>query len=276
MTPTDEYSKEKQQMSGFRYQLNLFYLALSFFSRIPVPATVQYSAPLLNKSARYFSLVGITLAVILALSYWLLSPFLPTTVVIVCLLSISLLLTGAFHEDGLADTVDGIGGGLTVEKRLEIMKDSRIGVYGAITIIIALLMKYSSLLVIADSSQLIASLLLGYALSRAIAASLMFDMAYVSASSGSKSKPLTEQQSGAELTLLLAVGALPLFLFPVTTIVSVLISMWLFRSAFKHWLTKRIGGYTGDCLGAAQQISELLIYLLIIASSNTNNAGVLS
>ncbi|OUS33059.1 adenosylcobinamide-GDP ribazoletransferase [Thalassotalea sp. 42_200_T64] len=263
-------------MTPMRYQLNLFYLALSFFSRIPVPAGVQYSASLLNKSARYFSLVGIVLAVILAFCYWLLSAFLPTTVVIVCLLIISLLLTGAFHEDGLADTVDGIGGGLTVEKRLLIMKDSRIGAYGAVSIVMALLLKYSSLVVIADSSQFIASLLLGSALSRAIAASLIFDMAYVSASSGSKSKPLAEQQTGEELTLLLTVGALPLLLFPFTTIMLVIISMWIFRSGFKHWLNKRIGGYTGDCLGAAQQISELLIYLLIIASSNTNNLGALS
>jgi adenosylcobinamide-GDP ribazoletransferase len=261
-------------LKNLRHQLNLFYLALSFFSRIPVPKSSYYSPELLNQSGRYFSLVGIFLALILCIVYTLIAPYFSANVVIALIIIASLLLTGAFHEDGLTDMADGIGGGMTVEKRLLIMKDSRIGTYGAVTLFMALLLKWTTLTDLAQHSLFISSLVIGYALSRAIAGSLIFDMHYVSESDTSKSKPLANKQSSNELILLLFFGCLPLLLLPFFYSLVILTSLFIFRALFKRWLNSRIGGYTGDCLGACQQIGELIIYLVLIVLS-TNSGTII-
>ncbi|WP_286133212.1 adenosylcobinamide-GDP ribazoletransferase [Colwellia sp. UCD-KL20] len=260
------YSSNNKYRRYLKRQLNLFYLALSFFTRIPVPQSMYYSPMLLNKSGRYFSLIGLLLAGVLSLLFTLISPLFPDTISIALLVIISLLLTGAFHEDGLADMADGIGGGMTVEKRLTIMKDSRIGTYGAVTLFMALALKLLVLIELAQIVYLIPSLFLGYALSRAIAASLIYDLPYVADIDTSKSKPLANKQSPFELKLLFVIGLAPLVFFPLTTTLPLILTLFIFRASFKQWLIKRIGGYTGDCLGACQQLSELLIYLVILAS----------
>lgn len=247
-------------------QVNLFYLALSFFTRIPVPQSMYYSAELLNKSGRYFSLVGLLLAGILSVTFIIFSCFFSYTISAALLLVVSLLLTGAFHEDGLADMADGIGGGMTVEKRLSIMKDSRIGTYGAAALLMSLTLKLLLFIELAYLGVLISSLFLGYGLSRAVAASLIYDLPYVADADTSKSKPLANKQSPFELMLLVVLGTLPFIFFPFSTLLSILVTLFIFRILFKKWLVKRIGGYTGDCLGACQQLAELLIYLVIIAN----------
>lgn len=248
-------------------QLNLFYLALSFFTRLPVPKTMHYSEALLNKANRYFSLVGLVTGLLLGLSYVCFSTFLPANISILLTMTISLLLTGAFHEDGLADMADGIGGAFTIEKRLIIMKDSRIGTYGAVTLVMALLLKFTLLVNLAeqDSNHLLLAIILAEALSRAVAGSLISSMPYVSDIEQSKSKPLAQAQSSSELTLLLLIGLAPLIFYSSEVIFSLLIVLVLFRWLFKQWLMARIGGFTGDCLGAGQQISELLIYLTLVS-----------
>jgi adenosylcobinamide-GDP ribazoletransferase len=251
-------------------QLNLFYLALSFFTRLPVPKSMHYSEVLLNKANRYFSLVGLVTGGLLALSYACFSTFLPTNIAILLTMAISLLLTGAFHEDGLADMADGIGGAFTTEKRLIIMKDSRIGTYGAVTLVIALLLKFTLLMNIAehDSNHLLLAIVLAEVLSRAVAGSLISSMPYVSDIEKSKSKPLAQAQSISELALLLLIGITPLIFYSGEVIFTLLIVLVFFRSLFKRWLMAKIGGFTGDCLGAGQQLSELLIYLTLVSYIN--------
>lgn len=248
-------------------QLNLFYLALSFFTRLPVPKKMHYSETLLNKANRYFSLVGLVTGLFLALSYVSFNAFLPTNISILLIMAVSLLLTGAFHEDGLADMADGIGGGFTIEKRLAIMKDSRIGTYGTVTLVVTLLLKFTLLLTLAkqDSNHLLLAIILAESLSRAVAGSLISSMPYVSDIDQSKSKPLAQAQSALELSLLLLIGAIPLVFYSSEVIFSLVMVLLIFRVLFKHWLMGKIGGFTGDCLGAGQQICELLIYLTLAA-----------
>ncbi len=248
-------------------QLNLFYLALSFFTRLPVPKTMHYSEALLNKANRYFSLVGLVIGLLLALSYVCFSTLLPANISILLTMTISLLLTGAFHEDGLADMADGIGGAFTIEKRLIIMKDSRIGTYGAVTLVMVLLLKFTLLVNLAeqDSNHLLLAIILAEALSRAVAGSLISSMPYVSDIEQSKSKPLAQAQSSSELTILLLIGLAPLIFYSSEVIFLLVIVLVLFRWLFKQWLMARIGGFTGDCLGAGQQLSELLIYLTLVS-----------
>jgi adenosylcobinamide-GDP ribazoletransferase len=259
-------------------QLNLFYLALSFFTRLPVPKTMHYSESLLNKANRYFSLVGLVTGLLLALSYLCFSSFLPVNISILLTMAISLLLTGAFHEDGLADMADGIGGAFNIEKRLTIMKDSRIGTYGAVTLVIALLLKFTLLVELAnqDSNHLLLAIILAEMLSRAIAGSLISAMPYVSDIEQSKSKPLAQAQSFSEVMILLLIGVTPLIFYSSEVIFSLLSILLLFRWLFKQWLMSKIGGFTGDCLGAGQQISELLIYLTLVSYISNNTFSGLS
>ncbi|WP_111978401.1 adenosylcobinamide-GDP ribazoletransferase [Algibacillus agarilyticus] len=257
-------------MNFFCRQLNLFYLALSFFTRLPIPKNVQYSAALLNQSGRYFSLIGWVLALILSAAVFVFSTFFPSILVVALIIILSLLLTGAFHEDGLADMADGIGGGMTLEKRLTIMKDSRIGTYGSVSLVCSLGLKFICLYLLAQFDYLILALIVAYPLSRALAASLIFDMRYVADLDTSKSKPLASNQTVTELLLLLMIGVAPVGLFydafSLSFFIYLSVCLLFFRWGFKTWLNARIGGYTGDCLGAAQQIAEIVIYLVLIAS----------
>ncbi len=157
-----------------KYQWQLFLLAVSFFSRLPVPASLPYSSERMNQAGRYFALVGLLLGTLCAGVFTLLSHLFSPTISVFLTMVVSLLLTGAFHEDGLTDMADGIGGGMTVERRLTIMKDSRIGTYGASALVMALLGKFLFLSTLAEQMSLFSVWQLGYTLSRAVAASLIY------------------------------------------------------------------------------------------------------
>ena len=247
-----------------QYQLELFFLALGFFSRLPIPAKTPYSEERMNQAGRYFGLVGVILGSLCALLLAGLMLVLPADIAVFLMMVFSLLLTGAFHEDGLTDMADGIGGGMTIERRLTIMKDSRIGTYGAATLIMALLGKFILLNHLATSVLIIPMIIVAYALSRAVAATLIYDMSYVSDLDTSKSKPLANRQNSFDLTVLIATAVLVSLLLPMGLAACLLVMVVVFRQLFKSWLIKRLGGFTGDCLGAAQQLVELLSYLVML------------
>ncbi|CAK2016111.1 Adenosylcobinamide-GDP ribazoletransferase [Vibrio crassostreae] len=248
------------------YQWELFALAMGFFSRLPMPKNTPYSTERMNRSGRYFSTVGLLLGVLCGGVFLLLNTVLPSSIAIFLMMSFSLMLTGAFHEDGLTDMADGIGGGMTLECRLNIMKDSRIGTYGASALIMALLGKWVLLQELVSLTGVFMVIVTSYTFSRAIAASLIYDMPYVSDLDTSKSKPLANKQTKGELVFLLFVGVLPSLWFGLEFAMVLSVVAYLFRAGFKKWLTARIGGFTGDCLGAAQQLMELLIYLVFITA----------
>jgi len=245
-------------------QLNLFWLALSFFSRLPVPKGLIFSPVHLSKSSRYFALVGWVLAIVLSLLYLFLQSWLPLSILLVLLLICSLLLTGAFHEDGLADCFDGLVGGQDKSHKLKIMKDSRLGTYGVSALFLALLLKWQLWLALAAQQQFIFALCLAYPLSRALAASFIFDMPYVGDGDGSKSKPVASVMSGGELGFLFISGGVSAIYLSLWQLVSLGLVLLVFRFWLKRLFDKSIGGITGDCLGAAQQGFELLIYLLLV------------
>jgi adenosylcobinamide-GDP ribazoletransferase len=244
-----------------KHQLNLFFLALGFFSRIPMPAWIDYSPENLNRASRYFTLVGWLLGGLVALVFLAVDTLFSNSISLWLAMVFSLLLTGAFHEDGLADTADGFGGAFAREKKISIMKDSRIGTYGAAALVMVLLGKY---LLLIENTQIAIAIFIAYALSRTVAASLVFDMRYVADDDGSKSKPLANNQSKTDLIILLAT-CLPLFFLLYWQKAALIIATLLIvRYAAKFYFQKQIGGYTGDCLGAVQQISELVIYAVLL------------
>jgi len=265
---------------GFiKVQWQLFNLAVMFFTRIPVSKNIPYSTLKMNQANRYFSLVGLIIGSLVSVIYYLSMQLFSIDITIVLIMIISVLLTGAFHEDGLADMADGIGGGYTPEKRLTIMKDSRIGTYGSVALLLTLLLKFYLLVELAHQEVLILSVIFSYGLSRAVAASLIFNTDYVADVDTSKSKPLVAAQSKTELLVLFAFALIPCLFFgfffrETTSIILVLsVSLFIFRFVFRRWLIARVGGITGDCLGAAQQISELVIYLVIVSQFSSLRIG---
>ena len=251
-------------MNHFRREVIAFLGAIRFFTRIPIPDAVPHSPEGLNHSARYFPAVGILIGILSAVVFGLSNLLYPESVCIIIAMAASVYLTGAFHEDGLSDMADGLGGGWDKMRILDIMKDSRIGNYGAITITFALLSKF--VLLNAFSAGWIPLLLIsGHAFSRYCSVLIMAGMTYVREDTLSKSKPLATQLSRNALLVASAFGLLPLLLLPVAAsiigaIAGVLTTIWLGRK-----LQKWLGGYTGDCLGATQQLSELAFYLGALA-----------
>lgn len=250
---------------AWRREWTLFLVALRFFTRVPVPAGIPHSAPELDAAARYFPLVGLLVGLAGALVYGLAVYLWPPGVALLLSMAITVLLTGAFHEDGFADACDGFGGGWNREQVLDIMKDSRIGTYGTVGLGLLLATKFMALEALDNAGLVIPALLVGHTWSRLLATSYLVDYQYVQDDARSKAKPLATRLSGNGLRFAI-VTALPLvFLVSLWQFVAAALVLLIWRWCFGYYLTRRLGGYTGDCLGAAQQVAEVLIYLVLVA-----------
>lgn len=243
-------------------QWRYFLTAMMFFTRIPIHFSYFDEADL-NKSTRFFPLVGIFVGAFGALVFWLSNLLLPLEIAVLLSMASTILLTGAFHEDGLADAVDGLGGGWTKEQVLTIMVDSRIGSYGAVGLMLALLTKYQALSY-QVATFIPATLIAGHALSRLCAVLVMFTQNYVRAEG--KSKPLATQLNVTELSIATFFGLLPIAFLEIKYLAALVpvALVWLWFSAK---IKSRIGGYTGDCLGAMQQLTEVAFYVGLLASA---------
>ncbi|WP_064967920.1 adenosylcobinamide-GDP ribazoletransferase [Tenacibaculum ovolyticum] len=247
-------------------QIHYFLTAVLFFTRIPCPKWVNHSPEILNKSSRYFSLVGILVGTISAIVYTGASFLFNPSIAIVLSIVASVWTTGAFHEDGFADVCDGFGGGWTKEKILIIMKDSRLGTYGVVGIISMLAIKFLSLYELNNVLKNIPLLLIsGHAISRFIATVLLYTHEYVRDIDTAKVKPTTKKMSTKALIISGFFGMLPLLFFKDIRIFLVLIPLFLTYLYMSRLFKKWIGGQTGDCAGALQQVSEIVFYLSILA-----------
>ncbi len=245
-----------------RQQWRYLLTAIMFFTRIPIKF-IDFNEKDLSKATQYLPLVGILVGIVGALVFKVSDILLPLEVAVLLSMAATILLTGAFHEDGLADTADGLGGGWTKEQVLAIMVDSCIGSYGAIGLVIALLIKYQALSY-QTAALLPVSIIAGHALSRLCAVLVMFTQNYVKVEG--KSKSLATQLNISELIVGTFFGLLPMAFLPMkflAALVPVAI-VWLWFSAK---IKARIGGYTGDCLGAMQQFTEIVFYLGLLASA---------
>jgi adenosylcobinamide-GDP ribazoletransferase len=251
-------------MIDWHRQRTLAFIALGFLTRIPIPRTIEHNAANLNDAARYFPAVGLLVGAIAALIYTLAAYLWPPVVAVLLSIAGTVLLTGAFHEDGFADSCDGFGGGWDRAQVLTIMKDSRIGTYGAIGLGLMLALKFAALQALAPTA-IVSALLVGHCWSRLLATSYLFDHEYAR-EEYSKVKPLATRLTPASLQVA-ALCALPLaFLIEPLQVFWIIAVLALWRWLFGRYFTRRLGGYTGDCLGAAQQVAEVLIYLVLLAS----------
>ena len=246
-------------------QLRLFFTALMFFTRLPCARWAGDGANDLNHAAKYFPLVGVVVGLLAALVYWAARQALPQELAVIASMVATLWLTGAFHEDGLSDAVDGLGGGWTREQALAIMKDSRIGSYGAVALVMLLLTKFEALIHL-SGMHLPLVLVAGHSVSRFAAVLVIRTQSYVRESG--KAKPLATRLGNGELLAAATFGLAPLALLPLTWLWALLpvALIWLW---FSRKLQQRLGGYTGDCLGAMQQLCEIAFYLGVVAWSST-------
>lgn len=250
-------------------ELEYFFGAIRFFTRLPVPAWVGHSAEALNHSARYFPAVGLLVGGIGALVYLGAALLWPKSVAVLLSMAATIYATGAFHEDGFADMCDGFGGGMTRERVLEIMKDSRIGAYGAIGIGCLLALKVT-LLALLPPAVAIAALFLAHPVSRLAATALIWRLDYARAEG--KAKPMAQEMTSAEFAIGFVCATLPALLLGFYHYLSwgAILGGALGAAGAAFWLARkcvrRIGGYTGDCLGAVQQVAEVAIYLSVLAS----------
>jgi adenosylcobinamide-GDP ribazoletransferase len=247
-----------------RQEAEAFFGAVRYFTRLPVPAWVGHSQEALDRAARYFPLVGILVGVLGGLTFLLATFVLPVSLAILLSMAATLLVTGAFHEDGLADAADGFGGGWSRPQVLAIMKDSRIGSYGAIAVALMLLAKFNALLELPDE-WIAPAMVAAHAASRFCSTSLIYALDYARDDDSARAKPLAVCLGTGSLAVAGLFGVAPLALLPWQAAGAGLLLAALTTLFAARYFVKRIGGYTGDCLGATQQLAELALYLGFLA-----------
>lgn len=251
-------------MKAIKNELIYFATALMFFTRIPVPFTIPYSGEIMNKSQKYFAWVGLLVGVINAGILYLSAQLFNLEIGIVLMMISSVLLTGAFHEDGFTDMCDSFGGGYGKEKILTIMKDSRVGAYGTIGIILLFALKFLSIQALGtvDLMKTLGIIILAHTSSRFISGTMIYTHQYVTDIDVSKSKPLANKPLDGMALLVGFISVLLSFvLIPDWRLLLAFALAYLGKICMGWYFKKHIGGYTGDCLGAVQQVTEVLFYL---------------
>ena len=273
--------------------LRHYLLAIQFFTRIPVTgrlaAWVGFSPAMLRASAAHFPGVGVVVGALVAgvTAVLLLclppSPFAPLGAAVLGTV-MSVMVTGAFHEDGLADVADGLGGSSDRDRALLIMKDSRVGAFGALALVLALLSKVALLALIGSVSPrwMVLGIFAAHVVSRTWPLLLIRLMPHVGDAAGSKSKPLADQISISSLLAagVWCFGALALVFIghgaiysgannmstgsPISPLLVALFASSLAFAYMGRLLWRRLQGFTGDGLGATQQLCELAFYLGLV------------
>jgi len=244
-------------------ELRAVHAALIYFTRLPLPSLRDSTADDWRRAATYFPLAGWAVGAVVGGVAWSASFVFPATIAAGLALAAGALLTGAMHEDGWADVCDGFGGGTTRERTLEIMRDSRIGAFGAIGLFLLVGLRWQALAAL-PTSQLIAAAIVAAALSRAASISLLASLDY--ARTEGKARPVVSRLRAPRVVTAWLIGLLPLLLLP-TRWMWVVLPLLLMRAGAARWLHRRLGGYTGDCLGAVQQVGELVALLVFVALS---------
>jgi adenosylcobinamide-GDP ribazoletransferase len=267
--------------SGWRAQLCACAAAFTFLTRVPAWRLVAHDPSHLPAAATYFPLVGLAVGLAGAVAFAAALALWPAPLAIVVSVAFTVWLTGAFHEDALADALDGFGGGWDREQVLAIMKDSRVGSYALVGVVLAIAAKLAALFAIFNAASVHGALTRDGALAvaRALVAahvlgrwSSVFLIArhpYVRADAAEQ-KPaagrpfvgaVTRERLllGSGLALLFAGAALGRSVVLVGAVA--LLIAWIAGRYF----VRRIGGITGDALGAANQLVELGVYLTLAA-----------
>jgi adenosylcobinamide-GDP ribazoletransferase len=246
-------------MNALRAELVLFLSAMGFLTRLPMPGWVGWADDRMVRASRYFAAVGALIGFAGGLVWWLAGLALPGTVAAGLALAAMMMLTGALHEDGLADCADGLGGGKTGEHALEIMRDSRVGSYGALALVFSVGLRWAALAALAPVWGVLALAIAG-----GIGRAMMV--------------PATElaqyaRLDGAGRSMAGGAGAVEVAAALGTALVFALVGGWAgllalvlamaVSGGFLFYMTRRVGGYTGDGLGAIAQLGEIVVMVVL-------------
>lgn len=244
--------------------------AMMFFTRIPFGRICKVKTEAFRHVPKYWPFAGWITGGIMSLAFCLsITVFTPLSAAVIAVI-VRMLVTGALHEDGLADFCDGMGGGTTREQTLNIMKDSRIGAYGVLGLIAYLLLLVS---LIASLPTDIAPLIIftNDIFAKAVAACLLYKLPYARTNRQAKSGIVYKPWNSTTMLTHLArtlVALIPAGIwmlscgstFPYATLIVPCIVLVILA----YWMYRRIGGYTGDCFGATLLLCELSLYSAVV------------
>ncbi len=222
----------------------------------------------LGRATAYFPLVGLIIGGVLAGLNWLLANILPAAVVNALLIVALVIVTGALHLDGLADTCDGLAGHKPVEERWRVMRDSRTGAFGVVGVVLLLLVKYISLNNI-PAEWMLPTLLFMPAVSRWAMVYAIFAFRYARPEGlGKAYKQATRWPQFATATVItvaIAAALFPLFSFAGLMLI---FGIWVITTAFAFYLKYKFAGLTGDTYGAINEVAEVMALIFTIIISN--------
>ncbi|MCG8417658.1 MAG: adenosylcobinamide-GDP ribazoletransferase [Proteobacteria bacterium] len=252
------------QAETIRSQWRLLRVAIMFYSRIPVQSIADYRAEDLSRATHFFPLVGLIVGAICAAVYLVCLSWVGQELAVILAVAAGILATGGFHEDGLADTLDAFGGGFTREQVLAIMRDSRVGTYGVLGLCLILGLRCLALIELPARAVPWAFLAV-HPLSRLVPVCIIGWLDYARDDLHSKAKPVAQSLTAPQWWAAVVFAVLPAALFTPAVLWWMAVPMagagWFLGRYFR----RRIGGYTGDCLGASQQIAEVIAYLTMVA-----------
>lgn len=241
-----------------------FLAALKFLTTIPLPGRHEPVPEELARAAPYFPLVGFIIGLLLAGLYWLLELILPGPVADALILVTMVIITGGLHLEGLADTCDGMGGHRTAEERRQVMRDSRVGAFGAIGVVLLLLVKYAALNGVPDSRMML-TLLFMPVVSRWAMVYAIFIYPYARSSGLGKVFKEGVRWPGftaaTVVTFLLALVLIPVFGLAGPVLI---IGTWLLTAAVATYFSSKFTGLTGDTYGAVNELCEAGVLLMVI------------
>lgn len=238
-------------------------------TRLPIWRLYMPDKKYFEQTLTYWPLVGyisgsLMLGVIFVGQY-----IFPINICIIIAIIARLLLTGAIHEDGLADFFDGFGGGRDKENILRIMKDSHIGSYGTIGLIIYFLLYYISLVNI-SVEHFFMVIIAGNVFSKLIASILANSLQYARTEKDSKNSVVYDKSPVFIFILVGLISCIPIIFLSVKTIIISILFVIIISIILREYFRRKIGGYTGDCCGASALILELCFYLGVVASYSLN------
>lgn len=243
---------------------------ISYFTRIPIWKLVDLSDVDMKQTSKYFPIIGWLVGCFSAFILYCSKLVLPYEISIILSMITSLIITGAIHEDGFADVCDGFGGGYTKERILDIMKDSSTGAFGSIGLIMILGLKFSCLYYI-PTSVIVPVIITAHTISRWTSISFLYTHNYARSNDNSKSSVFIKHTPLKEFIIISIFGIIPFFLLPSNLIiysVLLIVPVYMVKTILGAYFNRKIGGYTGDCMGAVQQISEIIFYIGIIIILN--------
>ncbi len=252
-------------LHAIKNELRTLALAFHFLTRIPTRIDVDFTSERLRNASRYYPIIGAIIGTVAALAFFISNLALPTLLAVIIATAVTALITGAFHEDGLADTFDGVSGAHDRSRALEIMHDSRIGTFGALALILVITLKIAALTSLSDTTTIITALIAAHIISRTSIVIIQATSTYARESgiAGSQDQPLPLINTIiATLIALITIAATALIISPAAAILTTagaITAHFLIRLYFQP----KLKGHTGDTLGATQQITELGIYIAL-------------